>query len=68
MTNETKMALKRTAQFALMGEYGFAPNLTEITLLEATSDRTYVLFEVHGHEYSFRNNTKEWGVTLEKIS
>lgn len=48
-----KMELKRTAQVALESEYGFKPALDRITLLEGSDDRTYILFRVGSHEYSF---------------
>lgn len=50
-----KNELRKTAQLALESEYGFKPALNEIVLLEASDDRTYILFEVRGHEYSFNS-------------
>lgn len=49
----TKAELRKTAQMALKSEYGFAPSLDKIVLLEANLDGTYILFEVLGHEYRF---------------
>ena len=49
----TKAELRKTAQMALKSEYGFAPSLDKIVLLEANRDGTYILFEVLGHEYKF---------------
>lgn len=46
--NKTKTELKKIAQLALDSEYGFAPELEEITLLEACSDGTKIYFEVKG--------------------
>lgn len=49
----TNTDIKKTAQTALKSDYGFAPLLKDITLLEASGDRTYIRFLVAGHEYSF---------------
>lgn len=50
----TNTELKRTAQGALKSEYGFAPALKDITLLEADRDGTYILFRVgSSKEYRF---------------
>lgn len=51
----TNTDIKKTAQAALRSEYGFSPSLKDITLLEASGDRTYILFRVAGHEYSFNS-------------
>lgn len=51
----TNTEIKKTAQVALKSEYGFAPALKDITLLEASGDRTRILFRVAGHEYSFNS-------------
>ena len=48
-----KEHIKKTAQAALDSEYGFKPALDKITLLEASDDRTYILFRVRNHEYRF---------------
>lgn len=48
-----KKIIKETAQYALKSEYGFAPALHDIQLLEASSDRTYILFRVGQWEYEF---------------
>ena len=45
--------IKETAQEALDCEYGFKPALKDITLLEASDDRTYILFEIKGRQYRF---------------
>lgn len=47
--------LRKTAQAALRAEYGFAPALRDITLLEASGDRTYILFKVNDWEYEFNS-------------
>lgn len=51
---EMKM-LKEYARSALLREYGFAPNLNQIVLLESYFDGApqYVCFRVGNHEYSF---------------
>ena len=53
----TNTNIKKTALAALESEYGFAPNLKDITLLEASGDRTYIRFRVGIHEYSFNSFT-----------
>lgn len=58
----TNTLLKKTAQSALKSEYGFFPKLGDITLLEAHGDRTYILFSVFGHQYSFRSYDMGHGV------
>ena len=57
--------LKHYAQGALEREYGFAPPMKAITLLESHFDNDipqYVRFEVGGHEYSYD------GITLDKLN
>ena len=52
----TKVELRQIAKTALMYEYGFAPALDKITLLECNWDGTYILFEIGNglkHEYRF---------------
>lgn len=49
----TKAELRKIAQTALESEYGFAPSISKITLLEANRDGSYILFEVKGKEYCF---------------
>lgn len=71
--NYTDDMLQLLAQMALMGEYGFVPALSEITLLEASGDGTYILFRVKSHEYRFSSHLHNGGVaicqgTIEKIS
>lgn len=70
----TKDKIKKTAQAALRSEYGFKPSLNDIVLLEASDDRTHILFRVKGHEYRFTsylfNDGSIWcgNGTIEKIS
>lgn len=52
-----KQTIKKTAQSALKLNYGFAPALADITLLEASGDRTYILFTVGQYEYEFNSFT-----------
>lgn len=54
---KTKTELKRIAQSALKSEYGFQPALNNITLLEASNNGTYILFEVSGNTYRFDSHT-----------
>lgn len=66
--------VKETAQIALHEEYGFKPALDKIILLEACSDRTYILFRVGTHKYRFDSYTMPDGSvwagsgTIEKLS
>ena len=48
----TKVELRKIAQAALKSEYGFAPALNKITLLE-TNWLNYILFEVGDNNYKF---------------
>lgn len=71
--NFTDEDFKLIAQMALQSEYGFAPALSDITLLEASGDGTYILFRVKDHEYRFNSHLHNGGVvivsgTVEKIS
>ena len=75
--NKTKTELKKIAQLALDSEYGFAPALKEITLLEASSDGTKIYFKVNGKEYNFTSHINTYGDmdtiwvgqgTIEKLS
>lgn len=52
---KTNTQLKTIAQRALESEYGFAPKLKDIVLLEANSTGEYIFFEVNGKEYSFNS-------------
>ena len=60
--NLTCNMLRKIAQGVLEREYGFAPGLMHIRLLEASGDGQYILFAVREHEYSYD------GITLEKRS
>lgn len=70
----TNTDIKKIAQAALKSEYGFAPILKDITLLESCEDGTYILFKVAGHEYSFDSYVLNDGIvwvganTIEKRS
>ena len=55
MKDIDKQGFKRIAAQALQDEYGFAPALKDIILLEADMDRTYILFSVKNNEYKFRS-------------
>lgn len=64
-----KYECKRTAQRSLLKEYGFAPSLKSIILLESGYNGKYidyVLFEVNGHEYCYLKNATYEGVTKQK--
>lgn len=52
---KTNIQLKRIVQTALKSEYGFAPSLKDIILLEATGTGERVLFEINGNEYEFKS-------------
>lgn len=56
MKNYNLSELKQVVKRALESEYGFAPTLKVITLLEASSDATYIHFEVNGNKYFFRSS------------
>ena len=49
----TNTQLKKTAQAAIRSFTGTEPKLSTITLLEASGDRTYILFRVCDIEYRF---------------
>ena len=53
--------LKKTAQAALQSEYGFKPALDKIVLLEASDDRSYILFRVGLHDYRFESSVSSDG-------
>jgi len=53
MKEKTKRELKHIAVTALRDEYGFAPKQSDVRLLEASGDGTYILFDVLGKEYRF---------------
>lgn len=61
MKKWTKTDLKKTAQKALKEEYGFAPALNDIVLLEASGDRTYIYFSVRQNKYTFRSSIDIYG-------
>ena len=53
--HKTNSQLKTIVQRALENEYGFAPKLKDIVLLEANGTGEYMLFEVNGKEYNFNS-------------
>ena len=55
MTTRTKNELKKIMQTALESEYGFAPALSKIVLLEACGDGTYIMASINGKEYQFHS-------------
>lgn len=57
----TNNEFKTTVQNALKSEYGFAPAKNQITLLEAHSDGTYIMFEVNGKVYQFNSHICTYG-------
>lgn len=61
MTNKTNAELKRIAQTALKSEYGFAPALNQIRLLEASGDGTYIRFGIGTETYSFDSHISHVG-------
>lgn len=69
----TKAELRKIAQQALESEYGFAPSLNKIVLLEANGEGNYILFEVKGKEYRFDSRILKDGTiwvgkgTVEKV-
>ena len=58
---KTNTQLKTIVQRALENEYGFAPKLKDIVLLEANGTGEYILFEVNGKEYNFNSYMMEEG-------
>ena len=55
MKHYTNTEIKRTAQAAVRAYTGVEPKLSQITLLEASDDRTYILFRVCDIEYRFNS-------------
>jgi hypothetical protein len=53
--NATNTEIKKTAQAAFRSEFGVTPLLKDIRLLEASGDRTYILFRIGKHEYTFNS-------------
>lgn len=52
----TKVELKKQVTIALLGEYGFAPQIKQVDLLEASWDGEYILASINGIEYEIRGN------------
>lgn len=71
----TRLEMKEIMQAALKNEYGFAPAICNIRLLEISIDGTYICAIVNGNIYKFSSyymNGKTNGVwvgkgTIEKI-
>lgn len=64
-----KQELKKIAKNALNAEYGFAPALKDIMLLEAASDGSYIyiMFAIHGNKYQFHSRRSDiYGVFVGK--
>jgi hypothetical protein len=51
--NKSKRELKEIVQGAMLYDFGFAPALRDICLLEASGDGTHILFRLHNIEYTF---------------
>ncbi len=54
--------IKDTVIEALKVEYGFAPHKKDIILLEASYDRTYIMFEVRSKQYQFNSYDTGFGI------
>lgn len=52
---KTKTELKQIIRTALESEYGFAPAISKIVLLEADMGGTYIMASVNGREYQFHS-------------
>lgn len=66
VVGNSKKVTKKIAQESLLKEYGFAPGLKNIILLESGYNGQYIdyiLFEVNGHEYCYLKNDTYEGVT-----
>lgn len=61
MKEKTNRELKNIAVTALRDEYGFAPKPSDVILLEASGDGTYILFRVAEHEYRFNSYISHYG-------
>ena len=55
--------IKKIAQNALENEYGFAPSLKNIVLLESCSDGSYILFRVNNQKYRVYNGAVDEKLT-----
>lgn len=56
MKSITKTEMKQIMRNALEAEYGFAPAISKITLLEASGDGTYIMASINGKEYQFHSH------------
>lgn len=54
--NKTNRELKEIVKEALEVEYGFAPTLKSITLIEASGDGTRIYFRVNDTRYEFKSD------------
>lgn len=52
---KTKNELKHIIRTALKSEYGFAPAISNIILLEADMSGTYIMAHINGREYQFHS-------------
>lgn len=59
--NATNTEIKKTAQAAFRSEFGVEPKLKDIRLLEASGDRTYILFCIGKHTYRFDSYVDRFG-------
>lgn len=53
---KTKGELKQIIRTALKAEYGFAPAISDIILLESDEDGTYIMASINGKEYQFHSH------------
>lgn len=74
MFKKTNNELKRIAAAALENEFGYAPKVSSISLLEACEDGTYIRFTVNNRRvYAFNSTIDSFGAvwagngTIEKV-
>lgn len=53
---KTNTELKKIIRTALESEYGFAPAISKIILLEADRGGTYIRASINGKEYQFHSH------------
>lgn len=53
---KTNNELKQIIRTALESEYGFAPAISKIILLEADMSGTYIMASINGKEYQFHSH------------
>lgn len=56
---KTKTQLKKIIRTVMEAEYGFAPPISKITLLEAVLDDTCIMFSINGKDYQL-NYSINW--------